>query len=348
LGVGLAPIIVKTVVSLKALEDRTLATDASNALHQFLALIRLPDGSPLTDGEGRVTSHLVGLAFRTTHLMEAYGISQVFVFDGRPSPLKQAEIEKRRAQRQRSLREMKEAQEQGDYARAFRKAVRSGSLTKEMLDDARRLLTLMGVPHFDAPGEAEAQAAYMASKGDVWAVDSRDFDSLLFGTPRLVRYLTISGKEFLPSKGRMRPLKPEVIELETLLRHHGIMREQLVDLAILIGTDFNAGVKGIGPKTALKLLKTHGRLEALPNGLRSRLPENYREIRDMFLRPPVTDIYPVEYHEPDGKGLIAFLCGERGFSEARVQNVTERLWRYHKQRKRRLAGSLEKWMSPGD
>ncbi len=343
LGVGLAPIIVKTVVSLRDLEGRTFATDANNALHQFLSLIRLPDGTPLMDGEGHVTSHLVGLMFRTTHLMEAYGISQVFIFDGRPSPLKQGEIEKRRAQRQRSLREMKEAQERGDYAKAFSKAVRSGSLTKEMLDDAKRLLRLLGVPHFEAPGEAEAQAAHMAARGHVWAADSRDFDSLLFGAPRLVRYMTISGREFLPSKGVARPLKPEIIELEDLLRHHGIVREQLVDLAILIGTDFNAGVKGIGPKGALKLLTTHGRLEDLPGEVRSKLPDDYREVRAVFLQPSVTDDYPVEFKEPDEKALVEFLCEERGFSRERICTVMDRVARCYK---RRLGGGLEKWMRP--
>ncbi|MEM3045869.1 MAG: flap endonuclease-1, partial [Candidatus Bathyarchaeia archaeon] len=299
-GVSLAPIIVKAVVSLEALEGKSFATDGNNALHQFLALIRLSDGSPLTDQEGHVTSHLVGLMFRTTHLMEAYDIRQVFVFDGRPSELKRREIEERKAQRQRSLREMREAQEQGDYAKAFRKAVRSGSLTRGMLQDAKRLLTLLGVPHFDAPGEAEAQAAHMAAKGDVWAADSRDFDSLLFGAPRLVRYLTISGKEFLPSKGVARLLKPEVIELDNLLRHHGITREQLVDLAVLIGTDFNAGVKGVGPKGALKLIKAYGRLEDLPAEVQSKLPEDYEAVREVFLHPSVTDEYPLEFKEPDG------------------------------------------------
>jgi len=149
------------------------------------------------------------------------------------------------------MREWQEALKEGDYAKAFSKAVMTGVLTSEMIDDAKTLLKLLGIPWVQAPAEAEAQAAYMAKRGDVWASSSRDYDSLLFGTPRLVRYLTITGREFLPSKGISRPLKPELIVLEEFLSEIGLTREQLIDLAILIGTDFNDGIKGIGPKTAL-------------------------------------------------------------------------------------------------
>lgn len=344
MGVGLAPIVVRRVVSLKGLHGRTFATDANNALHQFLALIRLPDGNPLTDSGGRVTSHLAGLLYRTARLTASYGIGQIFVFDGRPPALKREEIGKRRRLRERSLREMREAQKRGDYASAFSKAVRSGSLTKEMLDDARRLLSLLGIPHFQAPSEAEAQAAHMVQRGDVWAADSRDFDSLLFGAPRLVRYLGISGKEFLPSKGIARPLRPELVEMSTLLHRQGITREQLVDLAILLGTDFNVGLKGIGPKGGLGLIRTHGCLEKLPKDVGSRLPLNYEEIRGIFLKPCVTDEYATRFAEPDRKGVLQFLCGERGFSERRVRTVLARMG---EAQERRLQGDLERWMHSG-
>ena len=214
-------------------------------------------------------------------------------------------------------------------------------LDQPMIDDAKRLLSLIGVPCVQAPGEGEAQAAFMASSGDVWAASSRDYDSILFGSPRVVRYLTISGREFLPSKGISRPLKPELIELSSFLRYHGITRDQLVDLAILIGTDFNEGVRGIGPKTALKLIKRYGSLEAFPDDLRAKTPRDLETLRNIFLRPEVTSQYSTLQPPADDEGLLTFLCNERGFSQERVEVALERLKRISQ----RTSGSdLGRWI----
>ena len=338
MGVNLTPIIVKRVVSLEALRDRSLAVDANNYLHQFLALIRMPDGRPLTDSEGRVTSHLVGLAFRTTRLLTDYQIRTVFVFDGKPPRLKEVEVEKRREARRKAEEEWKTALKARDYATAFSKAVMTGRLTSDMIQDTKRLLDLLGIPWVQAPSEAEAQAAHMALRGEVWASNSRDYDSLLFGTPRLVRYLTISGTEFLPSKGIARRLKPEIIELDEFLHHHGLTRPQLVDLAILIGTDFNDGVKGVGPKTALKLVKKHGRLEDMPGELKEKLPRDFEAIRRIFLEPEVKDYYEVKWGPLKEEEVYEFLCEERDFSRDRVEVVLGRMRRFYAHR------SLRRWL----
>ena len=60
-GVPLTPIIIKQTLALKDLRGKRLAVDANGELYQFLALIRLRDGSPLHDSSGRITSHLSGL-----------------------------------------------------------------------------------------------------------------------------------------------------------------------------------------------------------------------------------------------------------------------------------------------
>ena len=165
----------------------------------------------------------------------------------------------------------------------------------------------------------------MAARGDVWAAVSKDYDCLLFGTPRLVRFLTLEGREFLPSRGISRRITPELIETEVMLERLGISREQLVDLAILVGTDFSPGVRGIGPKKALRLIQEYGTLDALPAEVRAALGPAYREIRDLFLRPDVTSSYRLEWREPDEAGLQAFLCRERAFDPARVERAVERM-----------------------
>lgn len=323
MGVLLTPLIVKDSLALDALRGRRLAVDGNGELYQFLALIRTPDGVPLQDS-GRITSHLVGLFYRTTRLIADYGLELVFVFDGKPPNLKLAEIERRRDIRARFQKEADEARAAGDLERAYAKSTMSSRLTREMIGEARELLRLLGIPVIQAPGEGEAQAASMASRGDVWAAASKDYDSLLFGASRLLRFMTISGKEFLPSTGAFRPLTPELITADSFLSHHGITREQLIDLAILVGTDFNEGIKGIGPKKALKLVQAHGRLESMPDEIRAQV-EGFEAVREIYLVPNVTTDYGIRFGEVDEAGLVQFLCKERRFSESRVTAAVARM-----------------------
>ena len=192
---------------------RSWRSTATASCTQFLALIRLRDGTPLCDAHGRVTSHLSGLFFRTTRLIAEHGLRLVFVFDGAPPPRKAATLEKRREVERQFEREHAEALARGDLAAAYSKATMTSRLTREMVGEARELLRLLGLPTVQAPAEGEAQAAHMAHTPDVWAAASKDYDTLMFGAPRLVRFLTISGKEFLPSAGTFRPIVPEIIEL---------------------------------------------------------------------------------------------------------------------------------------
>jgi len=330
MGVVLTPIITKDTIALDALRGQTLAVDGNGELYQFLALIRLRDGTPLQDSKGRTTSHLSGLFYRTTRLMAEHALKLVFVFDGTPPPRKAREIAKRRAGRQRFEEERAAALARGDLAAAYSKSTMTSRLTREMVAEAGELLRLMGVATVQAPSEGEAQAAHMAATSPhVWAAASKDYDSLLFGAPRLVRFLTISGKEFLPSQGTFRPIVPEAIELDRLLDGWGISREGLVDLAMLVGTDFNEGIKGIGPKKALTLVRQHGRIENMPEEIRQALgdPETVDEVRRIFLNPDVTDAFDLQSAEPDLDGVVRFLCEQREFSRQRVSAALERTFR---------------------
>lgn len=327
MGVQLTPIVQKTVVSLEALRGRSFAVDGNNVLYQFLALIRQPDGGPLTSREGIVTSHLVGLLYRTTRLLSDYRMSLVFVFDGRPPRRKGRTLAARRAVREQAKRAYEKALAEGDLATAWSKAVTSTRLTKDLIRDAQRLLTGLGIPWVQAPAEGEAQAAWICRQGDVWATATRDYDALLYGAPRLVRYLTIAGREFLPSRGTSRPLEPEVIVLDDFLKALQLTREQLVDLALLVGTDYNEGVRGIGPRKALDLLRRHGRLEDLPSEATEGLPSDLRSLRELFLHPRVEAAYDVTPDTLDRGEVLDFLCGERDFSRPRVEAALSRLER---------------------
>ncbi len=325
MGVLLTPIIRTKEVTLDQLRGRSFAVDGFIVLHEFLALVRDRRGRPLTDEKGNVTSHLVGLAFRTTRLVSDYDMRMVFVFDGKPPTLKKQELSTRREERRKAETRYEEALKRGDLQEAYSKAVMTGKITKQGIDDAKRLLDYLGIPWVQAPSEGEAQAAYIASRGDVWASNSKDYDSLLFGAPRLVRFLNINSREWLPSKDRARRVYPELIELDDFLGYHGITRTQLIDMGILIGTDFNTGIKGIGPKTALKLIRKHKTLETLPGDIREKLPETVDQIRELYLNPNVTDEYDITQGELQEEALIEFLCGEKSFSTKRVKILINRM-----------------------
>lgn len=348
MGVNLKEIIpaeAKTVIEdLRALRGKIIVIDGYNALYQFLTAIRQPDGTPLMDSQGRITSHLSGLFYRTINIMEN-GIKPAYVFDGKPPELKAKEIERRRKIREDAAKKYEEALRRGDIEAARRYAMMSAKLTDEMVEDAKKLLDAMGIPWIQAPEEGEAQAAYIVQKGDAWASASQDYDSLLFGSPRLVRNLTITGKRKLPRKDIYIEIKPELIELEKLLNALRITREQLIDIAILIGTDYNPdGVKGIGPKKALQFIKTYGSLEKIPKAyLGGEDIEKLVEIRKCFLNPSITKEYKLEWKEPDKEKIFEILVEEHDFNPDRVKNAYERLYKAYRENIKTKQLGLDAW-----
>jgi len=342
MGVDLGDLVPKTTVDLRNLGGKKVAIDAYNALYQFLAIIRQPDGTLLKDHTGRITSHLSGLFYRTCNLLEL-GIKVIYVFDGVPPTLKEAEIKRRSKVKEEASVKYEKALSEGKTEEARMYAQMTSRLKDYMADDSKRLLDCMGVPWVQAPSEGEAQAAHIVRKGEADYCASQDFDSLLFGAPFLLRNLTISGRRKLPRKKVYVEVIPEIVELRKVLAELGITHEQLIDIGIAIGTDFNPdGVKGIGPKTALKLIKAHGNVEkALPALKGAEFPVHPREIREIFLHPKVTDSYRIEWHEPDVEGVMGFLCGERDFSEDRVRKALEKTIESLKRAKEKT--TLEAW-----
>lgn len=318
MGVALRDIIAdyKTPVTWDALPG-IAAIDANNTLYQFLTIIRQPDGTPLMDRRGRVTSHLSGILFRISSFMEK-GIKPVFVFDGKPTELKQATIDERRKLRDTAGEKWKEAVERGDDEEAYKQARSSTRVDATIIEPSKELLRLMGIPVVQAPGEGEAQASYMVAKGDAKYVVSQDYDTLLFGAPLLVRNLTVSGKRKI--RGRQITVSPERIVLADTLAGLRLTREQLIEIAILIGTDFNPGIDGVGAKTGLKIVRNG----EFARKLKEKLPEfDPAPVMATFLHPNVTDEYSVAAGHPDAEGVRRMLCDGYDFSQERVDKALE-------------------------
>jgi flap endonuclease-1 len=338
LGVDISDLVEARPIKLEDLRGRSLAIDAFNTMYQFVTTIRQPDGTPLKDREGRVTSHLSGLFYRSAAMLEL-GIRLVYVFDGKPPELKKKTIEERRAVREQAAKEWKTAVDAGDMKRALSMASRSTRLESDMIAEAKLLLDAMGVPCVDAPGEGEAQMSHMVRKGDVWAGASQDFDAILFGAPNLVRNLTLAGKRRLPS-GKTVDVMPEIVTLGQVLAALDVTREQLVDIGILVGTDFNEGVRGIGPKKSLALIKRLGSLEKVAEEGKVHVPEVFADVRRIFLEPDVTDEYSITWKGPDEAGIRRIMCDAHGFSVDRIDAVLGRL-RQGKDPKAQM--SLDSW-----
>jgi flap endonuclease-1 len=340
MGVNLRDLAEPEKISLEDLSGRKLAVDAFNTLYQFLSIIRGETGDLLKDSKGRVTSHLSGLFYRNMNLLET-GIKLVYVFDGEAPKLKHAEIQRRKEVKKEAALLYVQAMERSDYQMAKRYASATAHLDDQMISESKSLLRLMGIPWIQAPSEGEATAAHLTTIGAVDYTASQDYDSLLFGARKLVRNVTISGKRKLPNRNFRVDVIPETVELEKVLARNGITREQLIEVAMILGTDFNyAGFKGIGPVTALKLVKKYGKIEDIPD-LRGRYAFDPDEIRQIFLHPLVAEpsSSELEPSSPDEDEIIRFLCEEHSFSEERIRSSFSKL----DARKKVESQSLEQW-----
>ena len=323
MGVNISELFQVQDVKLTDLSNRIIGIDGHNVSYQFLARIRNSEtGDPLRDQQGRVTSHLSGIFYRTSSLVEA-GIKPLFVWDGTPPKLKEKTIRERRAVRELAEKRWIEALGRGEEVMVY--AQSASKLTSVMIDESIELLDYMGIPSIKAPSEGEAQLARMAFEGDIWASASQDWDSLLFNSPRLVRNLSITGQRKLPHKHVFVEIKPELVELNRNLANLEITREQLIILGILVGTDYNSGIKGIGPKTALHLVKEYKTLDRVLQHVEG-IVGDVDQIFNFFLNPPTTKVYEIKWKEPNKEKLIEFMVEKRNFSRIRVEKVLKSLY----------------------
>mgnify|MGYP001618180753 CR=1 FL=1 len=326
MGVDIGSILEKNQIELAELKGKKLAVDAFNTLYQFITIIRQPDGTPLMDSRGRVTSHLSGLFYRTCNLLEK-GIKPIYVFDGKPCELKKRTLDERAAAKKEAQLQMLEAIKRGDVERAGQLSQRTAKLGSVEIQQSKELLTLLGVPWVQAASEGEAQCAYMAKQGIVDAAASQDYDTLLFGAPLLVRNLTIAGKKKLPRTHVFVDVKPEEINLEKSLNALGITREKLIWIGLLNGTDFNEGIYGIGPKKALKLVQKHSSMQEILKEIGKKM--EWREVYELFEKPSTVEVSASEItaSEPQRDKIVKLMVDEHEFSLDRVENSLKKAFK---------------------
>ncbi len=343
MGLNIRDIIPRKEIEFENLNGKLICIDAFNILYQFLSTIRQADGTPLMDSEKRITSHLSGIFYRNIALLSG-GIKLVYVFDGEAPELKYKIHEKRREARGLAKERYEEAKDKEDLVSMKRYSSQLARLDSEKIDESKELLKAMGISVVQAPSEGESEAAYLCKiKEEVYASVSQDYDSLLFGAPRLIRNLTLARRR--KTFNGFIEVKPELIELEKVLNSLEINLDQLICLGILVGTDYNPkGIPGIGQKRALDIVKKYKQpiliFESLEEQIMS-LPEedrfNWQEIFELFHKPKVVDV-DFEFGKIDEKKIKEILVERHDFSEERVEKQLEKLQKIEEKKKQKGLG----------
>lgn len=322
MGLQIGDIVSRKEVAFSELKGKVIAVDAFNAIYQFLSSIRQPDGTPLMDSRKRVTSHLSGLFYRNIALLSE-GIKLIYVFDGEYHKLKGKTHEIRENSKANAKEKYLSAVEEedidnmGKYARGFTR------LNNEMIEESKQLLDGMGIAVVQAPGEGEMECAQLVKDEEAYAVGSQDYDSLVVGGKRLIQNLTLARKR--KTRGGTVYIAPEILEYDKVLNDLGINADQFISLAILVGTDFNpGGVKGIGPKKALALVKDKKYPVAIFRELEGKIDFNWQEVFEIFKKPNVSRI-KVNFPKLDPAKVKKILVEEHEFNAERVESHLDKL-----------------------
>lgn len=304
-----------------------VACDASMAIYQFIAATQYSSHTSnsyvqLTDADGNLTAHLVGLLNRTILFLEHH-IKPVWVFDGKPPTLKEGELKRRKAAKEEAKEQMDMAKEEGKTEEIEKFGKRNLRVTPEMMEDAKFLIRALGVPVVEAPSEAEAQCAAMVKAGKAHAVGSEDMDSLTFGANYLLRGFN-SKKEPITE-----------IAYRDVLEGLGLSSEQFIDMCILLGCDYTEHIEGVGPATGYNLIKQHENIdaavEAIKENKKYRIPEHfdYLAAKGLFLDPEVNTDLELNWTSCNEPELTEFLVEKKGFSAKRVEDAIAKLKKNH-------------------
>jgi flap endonuclease-1 len=345
MGVAIGSLIkeCKEKIDLNDFKQKTLGFDAYNILYQFVTTIRGSDGQPLTNSSGEITSHINGLFYRVCKILN-YGIKPVFVFDGESNILKKETKEKRSQIRTNAKEKYKQAIKEGNIEETNKYARQSATINKQIIQESKEFLLNLGVDYINAPGEAESQIAYLTKNKYFDYSVSQDFDCILFGSPNLLKNISVSGKRKVPGKNIYIDVYPYKLESKCIFNKLGIDRKKLIWLSIFIGTDFNKKIKGIGPKTALKLVKKYDNYKDIIKELESKgkkIDFDFKEIENIFYNPNIDKDPKIEKGKLNIPKLKDLLINKYEFNENRINNYLNKFLKNKEELEKQK--TIDKW-----
>jgi flap endonuclease-1 len=291
---------------------KKIAIDISILMYQVVIAIR-NSGSDLTNSNGDITSHILGLFNKTINFLEK-GIIPVFVFDGKPPDLKRKVLDTRRNIRNKSYEKMIEATTEEEKIKYFKRTV---CITKEQTDQCRELLELMGIPYIDAPEEADSELSYLCKNNLVYAVLTEDMDILTFGSPKIIRNLTSNKKA------------PIEIELDEILQKLDLTYEEFIELCILFGCDYCTSLSELQPKEIYNhYINNNKNIDDTISFLKSEI--DYKSAKQYFIDSYHTDIDDdkLKLKKPQVKKLLHLLVNKYGLIKYKVANKLSKLLDY--------------------
>ncbi len=346
MGLNIREIIHRKEIEIPELAGKTICIDAFNSLYQFLSSVRQADGTPLMDNKKQITSHLSGIFYRNVSLLSD-GLKLIYVFDGEAPALKSKTHKKRQETRDLAKEKYSEAKQTDDLAGMRKFSSQLLRLDDEMIKESKELLEAMGIPVVQSLSEGESECAYLCKiKKDIYASASQDYDSLLFGAPKLIRNLTLSRKR--KTFSGWIEIKPEIIELDNVLNSLEINLDQLICLGILVGTDYNPkGIPGIGQKRALEIVRKFKQPVLIFEEVAQRihtLPEqdqfDWTEIFELFHKPKINDS-DLKFEKVNEEKIKEILVNRHDFSLERVERQLEKLRDLEEKKKQK---GLGEWM----
>jgi len=309
--------------NLYKLSGKKVAVDASLVIYQNL--LNIGHRPLFKNSDGKITNHLSGLFYKIVQYL-SLNIELIFIFDGKPPDIKSDTIYERKKKANEAKEKMDNAVTKEDKDKYEKASLR---LTKEMINDVKKLLNLMGVSYIHPDGEGEAFASELCRIGYVDYVLTEDMDTLVYGCPKLIRNCL--------DKSLKRGDIISVINYDKVLEDFNLTQDQFIEFCIFCGCDYCDSVPKIGNITALKLIKEHGNIETIiNNNTKYAFPENYLDLfkqsKEIFLmwrdKIDVNDMN-IQKSQKNMSGLIQFLVGEIEMNENKVQNGIKKIMNIH-------------------
>lgn len=302
-------------IKLSELKGKKIAIDISLLIYQIIIGIR-NSGSDIFNNQGKSVSHIFGLFNKITMLLRNK-IIPIFVFDGIASELKQKTIEKRRKKKYNAIIKMNETYDINEKIKYFKQTV---SLTKEILDECKEILDLMGIPYIIAPEESDSQCAYMVKERLVDAVYTDDMDILTFWSPRIIKNLFNKNKKVLE------------IKLDTILNKLNLSQEQFIEFCLLLGSDYNNGLTSINYTIIYNFYQENKNIKKTLEALKVHNYKvrffNYKSIKDYYIKSPhiKINLENLKLKNIDKNKLVDCLVNKYGLMKFIVLKKIDNIW----------------------